>query len=339
MVVRLIARILCGSHLYGCNVPESDRDYKIVYMPSARNILLQRADSLDPEGIPPIVKQLKKDAGLTEDPDVEFMSYRQFLKLLCQGQTNAMDMFFAPQENFVGEPEPEWYSIQVHKDRWISKNSTAFVGYCRQQAGKYAIKIDRYDAVKAVVDYFAKGPTMTVRLRDLKDFLDTLVDSSEHIEWIHRETSHGEVLHFSCCQAMIPMEATVETALKTFTAKLDRYGARVQKVSALKEEDWKSMYHAVRVAAEATELMETGKLTFPRPERSLLTAIRMGKIPFDKVSAMIEENLKTIEQSVEKSTLREEPDWEYADTLVESFYRSAVICSGSGSSSSSSSPA
>ncbi len=324
--MRIIARILCGSHLYGTALVGSDRDYKIVYMPSASNILLQCADKLDPEEMPAVVEQLKKDADLTDDPDVEFMSYRQFLKLLCQGQTNAMDMFFAPQEFHVGEPEPEWYTVQVHKDRWVSKNSTAFVGYCRQQAGKYAIKIDRYEAVKDVVDYFAKGPEPKQKLSELKSFLNPLVDSSEHIEWIYRETSHGEVLHFSCCQAMIPMEATVETALKTFAAKLDRYGDRVKKASALEVEDWKSMYHAVRVAAEATELMGTGKLTFPRPERRLLTAIRMGKVPFDRVSAMIEENLKIIEQSVESSTLREMPDWKYADTLVESFYRSAVIC-------------
>ena len=329
--MKVIARILCGSHLYGTALVGSDQDYKIVYMPSARNILLQCADKLDPEEMPAIVKQLKKDAELTDDPDVEFMSYRQFLKLLCQGQTNAMDMFFAPRKFHVSEPEPEWYSVQVQADRWISKNSTAFVGYCRKQAGKYAIKIDRYEAVKDVVDYLAKGPEPGQKLSELKGFLNTLVATSAHIEWIHRKTSHGSVLHFSCCQAMIPMEATVETALKTFAAKLDRYGARVKKASALEVEDWKSMYHAVRVAAEATELMETGKLTFPRPERRLLTAIRMGKVPFDKVSAIIEENLKIIERSVESSTLRENPDWEYADTLVESFYRSAVTCSGFGS--------
>jgi len=87
------------------------------------------------------------------------------------------------------------------------------------------------------------------------------------------------------------------------------------------------MYHAVRVAEEALELMQTGKLTFPRPERNLLTAIRLGKIPFEKVSGIIEENLKKVEQAVEKSTLPDQPDWTYADSLVETFYRSAVLSS------------
>jgi hypothetical protein len=56
-----------------------------------------------------------------------------------------------------------------------------------------------------------------------------------------------------------------------------------------------------------------------------LTAIRLGKIPFEKVSAVIEENLKKVEKAVEKSKLREQPDWEYADELVKTFYRNSVI--------------
>jgi len=276
--------------------------------------------------MPAIVDQLKLDAGLTEDPDIEFMSFRQFLKLLCQGQTNAMDMFFAPEENFVGKREPEWYAIQNHKDRWISKNSTAFVGYCRQQAGKYAIRIDRYEAVKSVVDLLSRAlenANVTQKLSEVFG-LDELVNSSEHIEWVFTETNNGWVKHFSCCQTMLPLKASVKMSLDTFSNKLSKYGDRVQKVSEMKASDWKSLYHAVRVAEEALELLQTGKLTFPRPERRLLSAIRLGKIPFEKVSAMIEENLQIIEKAVEKSTLPEQPDWDYADTLVESFYRIAA---------------
>jgi hypothetical protein len=88
------------------------------------------------------------------------------------------------------------------------------------------------------------------------------------------------------------------------------------------------MYHAVRVAHEAMELMETGKLTFPRPERDLLLAIRRGEIPYEEVSQMIEENLIRVEEAVESSQLPEEPDWDFTDRFVERIYRSTVQCSG-----------
>ena len=328
--MRVIARILCGSHLYGCSVPDSDRDYKIVYIPSGRNILLQQADRLDPLDMVEPVKRLVKDVGepLAErSPDVEFISFRKYLKLLCQGQTNALDMFFAPRENFVGKPEPEWYAIQTHEKSWISRNSVAFVGYCRQQASKYVVKIDRFNAVKDVVHFLAENAQEGHHeLVGLYEGLDALVLENEHIEWISRETAHGtELAHFSVCQTMIPVTATVKLAAETFGRKLESYGSRVRETANMGAKDWKSLYHAVRVAEEAKELMKTGKLTFPRPERRLLTAIRLGKIPFEKVSDMIEENLETIERAVEESTLPEQPDWRRADSLVEAFYKSAVL--------------
>jgi len=325
--MREIVRILCGSHLYGTSVVGSDRDYKIVYIPSAKRILLQQADKLDPEEMPAIVKRLKEDAGISEDPDVEFISLRQYLKLLCQGQTNALDMFFAPQEFYVGKPCPEWYAVQNYEQCWISKNSAAFVGYCRQQASKYAVKIDRYEAVKLAVEVFSNSDPHD-KIRDV--CLGSVFSQNPHVEFVSKETAHGTQLsHLSVCQTMVPVTASCGLALATFSRKLDEYGKRVKSTSNMNEEDWKSMYHAVRVAEEAFELLETGKLTLPRPERRLLTAIRLGKIPFERISNMIEGNLKRIEGAVEKSTLPEQPDWDAADRLVECFYGSVVLARNS----------
>lgn len=37
---RTIVRIIYGSHLYGLSTPESDRDFKGIFMPSKEEILL-----------------------------------------------------------------------------------------------------------------------------------------------------------------------------------------------------------------------------------------------------------------------------------------------------------
>jgi hypothetical protein len=307
-----IVRVLCGSHLYGTTVPGSDKDHKSIFMPEGRDILLGR-----------VKNECKREGG----DDAEFMSFQQFLKLLCQGQTNALDMLFAPEEFHVGKPGNAWYSVIANQERFISKNSEAFVGYCRQQAGKYAVKLDRYEAVKRAVEFFGRIPNdLGTKVGQVgAEALERLVNSSEHIEWVMKETAHGAQLsHLSVCQTMVPVTANCKLALNTFSRKLDSYGKRVQAAANMGEDDWKSMYHAVRVAYEAIELLETGRITLPRPERNLLRAIRLGKIPFDKVSAMIEENLVQVEQAVQASDLPEQPDWEFADGLVACFYRSAV---------------
>lgn len=336
MAVRAIVRILCGSHLYGCNVENSDRDYKLVYIPSASSILLQHADRLEEGEMLAAVtetKKLMRQAGLSisKGPDMEFLSLRQYLKLLCQGQTNAMDMLFAPQEFYLGKVEPEWMVIQGHTAKWISRNSASFVGYCRDQVKKYAVKQDRFEAVEAIVNYLSSVNDPTARLKDLddpedEDSLPRFVSRAPHTEFVMRETAHGANLdHLSVCQTMVPVTATVKVALQIFERKLKEYGARVRANDQMDAKDWKSLYHAVRIANEAIELMETGKITLPRPERTLLKAIRLGKIPFDRVQAMVEENLSLVEQAVTKSALPEQPDWEYADRLVSTFHRGAVL--------------
>jgi hypothetical protein len=330
--MREIVKILCGSHLYGTDVEGSDRDYKIVYIPSGDRILLQRADSLDPEDVGNAVRHLKKEAKLYEDPDVEFISLRQYLKLLCQGQTNALDMLFAPEQFYVGKPEGEWLAIRAQIPRWLSKNSAAFVGYCRQQSSKYAVRIDRYETVKAAVVFFKEAVRQGFDVQrgllgvNDQEGLTRLVEENEHIEWQVRPTASGsERTHLSVCECMVDIGASPKMALDVYSGKLDKYGQRIKAASNLGEKDWKSLYHAVRVAEEAIELMETGKITLPRPEKSLLTAIRRGKIPFDTVSSMIERNLEIVEKAVEDSTLPEKPDWDHADKLVVSFYKSAVL--------------
>jgi len=186
--------------------------------------------------------------------------------------------------------------------------------------------MDRYDAVKSVITLLAQVPPGHQKLDAVKGHLQHLVDNSDHIEFLYKEAQHGEILHLSVCQSLVPITATIKVALEQYSKKLDTYGERVTAAANMDAKDWKSMYHAVRVAEEALELLQTGKLTFPRPERRLLTAIRLGKVPFEKVSADIEENLRIVEEAVENSTLQERPDYEYADHLVATFYRSAVLC-------------
>lgn len=314
--MREIVKILCGSHLYGTNVPESDKDYKAVFIPDAQDILLQKV----------------KDGTCrkTEEGDLELFSLQQFLRLACQGQTNAMDMLFAPEEFYVGRPQDEWLAILNNRTSFLSKNCTAFVGYCRQQVAKYVVKRERMLAMDAVVSVLLNAEAMPcidgpARLGDLR--LDHLLDlNNPFIEIVEKETAHGAQLsHLSVCDLMVPLTASVKTALDTYERKSREYGERMRKAQSLNVEDWKSVYHAVRVAYEAIELMETGKLIFPRPEKELLLAIRTGRLPYETVSNMIEDNLAKVEDAVAASKLPEKPDYLMADHLVELFYGREVL--------------
>ena len=311
--MREIIRMQAGSHLYGTSVPESDEDQKGVFIPSASSILLQRTK----EGIN------TKEDGV----DLELFSFHKYLKLLLEGQTVALDMLFTPKEFYLSPPEPEWYTILANKKRLLCKGVSAFVGYCRHQTTKYTIKADRYGAVAAMV------VTLESLAADPRDLLGSHTDSLDKLERDYPEievtevcqASGGNLLHLDVAGTKVPLTASVGTALDTYKLKLRKYGSRVRKLKEMEASDWKSMMHAVRVAHEAIEFLETGKLTFPRPEASLLLAIRLGKLPPEKVSEMIDEGLIKVEEALLKSSLPEEPDRKFADSLIEGFYRDACL--------------
>ena len=54
----------------------------------------------------------------------------------------------------------------------------------------------------------------------------------------------------------------------------------------------KNAYHAVRILEEGIELLETGNLTFPRPNADILKSIRWGKINLTQVTELYEETEK-----------------------------------------------
>ena len=86
-------KILFGSHLYGTNTPDSDRDYKGVFLPTRREVLLGEI----PKNITESTgnRYSKNGAG---DVDTEMFSLHQFIKLAIDGQTVAFDMLHAPSE-------------------------------------------------------------------------------------------------------------------------------------------------------------------------------------------------------------------------------------------------
>lgn len=107
MDIKTIVRMRFGSHLYGTNTPESDLDIKAIYLPSARDILLQR--------VKPAVtghrEKAKGEKNTADDTDFEAYSPAKFLNLLSEGQTVALDMLFAPPGAMLETPDAIWREI------------------------------------------------------------------------------------------------------------------------------------------------------------------------------------------------------------------------------------
>jgi len=129
-----------GSYLYGTNGPDSDEDFKGIYIPN-------QSDRLLGTDIPYINLDTNptNQANTPDDIDCHLDSIHKFFHLLAKGETGAMDTLFSmwsdsvvfSHTNFV-----DW--CKANYLQLITSNPHAFIGYAISQATKNGIKGERF---------------------------------------------------------------------------------------------------------------------------------------------------------------------------------------------------
>jgi len=320
----LIVEMRFGSHLYGTDTATSDLDLKAVYLPSARDILLQRAAAAAPSGE-------RKPPGARNAPgdvDREVYSLQRYLELLAEGQTVALDMLFAPDSAMTMAPGPLWREIQANADRMVSRRAAAFLRYCRQQANKYGIKGSRVGAARQALALLSAGEARLGSATKLDRLAAALADfaATEHVALIDLPTPGGRLVrHLEVCGRKMPFTASIKTAREVAAGLVNEFGQRARRAERNEGVDWKALSHAVRVGREAIELLATGRITFPLPDADRIRRIKSGEIPYAAVVAEIEGLLGAVEAAAATSALPDAPDQAFIDELVMRAYRRQVL--------------
>ena len=322
--MRNLVTIKFGSHLYGTSTPSSDVDLKSVFVPSRDDILLQRVRGSISNRRDKIVGE-KNVAGKVEE---DAYSLQRFLGLAAEGQTVALDVLFAPEWAMVGAPSPEWKEVVANRRRLVTKKSSAFVGYCRQQANKYGIKGSRVAAARAalkMLDDAIRAHGTTTKLGDIDLEIRALVACTEHTSVDAIEQVGGQVIwHWNVCGRRLQYTATIKHARDVVALLVTEYGKRALQAESQQGVDWKALSHAVRVATQAIELLRTGHVTFPLPNAAHVLDIKVGKVPYQNVSGEIEDLLAAVEVEALYSTLPTEPDRAWIDNFILDVYGRAA---------------
>lgn len=316
--MNLVVRMEFGSTVYGTRLPTSDTDYKAVYIPPMRDLLL----GTQQETIQRKTKVDERAKNGADDIDEEIYSFKKYCDLLKQGQTVAVDMLFVPKQHWLEHDEWLWEKGLVHnRERFLHSGSASFVGYCRQQANKYGIKGSRVAAMRAFRDLLAEF-TSHPDMRRLETYWPQLLElTHEHDPSLMSIEIGGIVNYFTCCGRKFGSTQRVAHALKQAQAIVAEYGARALQAEANDNIDWKALSHAVRIANQAVELLSTHHVTFPRPEAEQLLKIRKGELPYQQVAEMVETGIERVEAASAASTLPKTPDHAWIDDFVYSAYR------------------
>jgi len=309
---QIILKTIFGSHLYGTDTPESDKDYKVIYVPSKRDILLNKNLYTSKH------EQTKVGEGKNtkDDTDIEYIPLHQFIKLACQGDTMALDLLHVP-ESIILEKNYIWDEIQKRRQTFYTKNLKAFVGYARKQASKYGIKGSRLDTCKKVMDIL-KSESEETRVRQV-------FDNIPEWEHTHKLVNKNGIRELKVCGKTIQETQSCEYAYDIIRRYYCEYGTRAKDASENKNIDWKAVSHAIRAAYEVLSIYNNNEIVFPLEQAEFLKNVKLGKLNYlIKVAPKLESLMEEIEEKSKTVDLPEEVNkewWEYwLMETVEKYY-------------------
>ena len=291
-----------GSNLYGLATPTSDVDYKGVYAPKKRDIVFNEyQDSIEKQ---------------TKEVDETFYAVTKFIKILSKNDMVSTDMLFTPV-NMTLQSSPLWNQLQSHRQDIICKNMKGLVGYIKTQASKYGHKVQRYNEMTEFLQMIKDSWYCNQLIKNTT--LPELINRSgfKYISFVPKHSNFEE--HIDICGSKYQTNAQVHYIEKCLEQKLSKYGTRT-KTSSMKNGDWKSLSHSVRLLYQMDELIETRDLIFPLVKAPDIMKVKLGQQSLEEVADMIEGMFEDVMDKLHKSDLPEYNNMENLRNAVLNYY-------------------
>lgn len=325
--MKIVMETVFGSHLYGLNTPTSDKDYKGIFLPHPRDILLGKA----PKTIDTSTGD-KSSKNTVDDIDRQLYSLPKFISLACDGDTVALDMLHADDSKLIANSEI-WQYIRANRWRFYTTELTGLFGYVRKQAAKYGVKGSRLAALREIYDVLQNTNDMCLIAPNCRGLRQVKVGEVSHTfptnEFCRFVT---DTTQKAGCQDFYEVlgrkfQSTITVAeMKKSVYKLwDEYGERARQAEANNGIDWKALSHALRGGLQLISIYKHGDIVYPLEESQLLKEVKAGTKPFSFVQEKLEEVMGEVERLAAVSTYPKEVDREFWDDFIERVYRDHVV--------------
>jgi predicted nucleotidyltransferase len=302
--MKIIVKMKFGAHLYGTATPDSDMDYKGIFLPTKEELLLGR-----------VPKSHNYSTGKGEsrntknDIDIELYSFHYFIKLACDGQTVAMDMLHAP-ENMILQKSNIWDGIVKNKQKFYTKNLRSFIDYARRQASKYGIKGSRINAALQVLEILKKEDS-SKKMREVWNQLPRV----EHCYDVAPDPNG--MRQYQVCGKSFQESATIGYVIPIVEKFYNDYGRRAKLAAENKNIDWKAVSHALRAAYQTKEILTENTINFPLRTADFLIKVKQGKLDYlSEVGPVLEVLMEEVESLALTSNLPQTVDRQFWDQFI-----------------------
>lgn len=342
----LIFKAIVGSQAQGTATPESDEDYKGIYM--------QPIDDLISYGYEEFVKVSK---------DETYYEVKRFLDLLSVSNPEALELLFSP-DNCILKTSPQFELLQRNKDKFMTKLcAKTFANYAYNQIKKSKgtdkkinwekQKIKR----KTPLDFcyiYEKGKTLPIKdfikkndleeenigLVKLDHFENTYAmyydflgnnnfkgiigeDSNElRLSSISKEYNELYINKFKLDPTVVYYNKDgYSTHCKNYKSyqtwlkerNINRYNTNVSHGQIY---DSKNLSHCRRLIDIAIEIGATGTFSVKRSNAEYLLKIKRGDVPLDEIILNAEKDIAGLDELYSKSNLPETVDPSFVKDLL-----------------------
>lgn len=323
-----IFRYVSGSHQYGTNRPDSDLDYRGVFiaplsycfnlfnssfvgsgtikqtLDAAKERIeagdMERALNLLSDAQMPDRGDLNIGVETVQNPDPaldeELQELRKFLKLASDCNPNIIEFLYV--DNLIDVCAPEWELIREARDLFLSKKARwTFAGYAIAQLRR--IKMHR--------GYLLNPPSHKPTRQEFG-----LGDNS-NIKPEHRNAIM--ILPAEWITASAKEEVLREKQYSSAMANWNSYAKWERERNPARREmekkygfDVKHSMHLVRLVRMGKEILRDGKVLVRRPDAEELRGILRGEWTYEQVEAVASNMDEEMDALYEASPLRHKPD-------------------------------
>lgn len=312
-------KVVYGSKLYGTSTPTSDTDEKVVYLPALSDMLLGKKLTIYKERFDAEGNRIGDGFTMPDNGvETEYFPLQTFVRDFVNGQTYALEMAYA----FADQPGPVNYAREMVREM-VEKFSNAevysMVGFAMKQTFDYVRRGERLNAAKAMLEVVKKYQALydprTSRQEDGHEIiprLDTVYNGLPLLDHLAKELGlETEVLtNGKKPQNSLKLNGrnymettTLEHLYNQLEKVVKQFGDRTN-AAAETEVDFKSLSHAVRVYQQAIELLDTGRITFPRTNAEFLLRVKQGKEDLEQVKRLLMALDDEVQEKIASSTLR-----------------------------------
>jgi uncharacterized protein len=315
---------ITGSKLYGTNTPISDTDIRGIFIQS------------------PYSYNLIQETITEKETDTSFYALRKFMYLCSQNNPNIIEMLFVPDDLIISQTTNIWKTIIKNRHLFPAKKAAnRFIGYAKQQLkrikthrswllnppkkipmrsdfGLHTNKVVSADQIGAFNVIMKQYLEEIYEFHDLKNIIEEHMGEPDFLGIVQSIGHNMDINTIAALTGFHPNFITIVQKEKNYQNAMNHWHQyckwkkeRNPERAKLEKQygyDCKHAQHIVRLITEGVELLQTGHITFPRPDAKWLLEIKNGCYTYNELMNLVnEEKIKeVVNDAKEKSNLQEE---------------------------------